>query len=212
MAAVVAASAQVEPPIRQNPLGMNTLYGPTGLLVVPTAYTAVPRELRFGGTFADQVRGPSANWGVTDWIEIGGAFLDVDGGDDKAIANAKVTIHPANFRYFDVGVGIIDAADAINQTAYVVGSVNLTPPRVDSPTDARSVGLRAHAGVGTGMFQERLFGGAELLFADGWSLIGEYDSENFNAGVRYVTPEGVRVQAGVVNKHLMFGLSAQTRL
>ena len=99
--------------------------------------------------------------------------------------------------------------DAINQTAYFVGSVDLTPPNWDPTGRVGSpIALKAHAGVGTGIFQERIFGGAELLFPNQYSLIGEYDSENFNFGVRYVHDDRFRAQFGVQNKSIFFNTTS----
>jgi hypothetical protein len=187
---------------------VNTLYGPAGLIIVPTARTAREGQLVFGTTFAEGVRGPSANYGITEGISVGGAFLDRDGADDKAIANAHIHIIPANFEWFEVGVGVIDAFDAIDQTFYVTGSAFLDVP---TELDDEITGLRVHAGVGTGLFQERLFAGAEFIVNNRWSVIGEWDTENFNAALRYAHDQNFTVQAGFRHTNLFLGASYMMR-
>lgn len=184
----------------------NSLYGPTGLFTIPTAYTASHRQLAFGANFSDRFSGPSFNYGIVPYIEVGGTYLQRTNAANKAIANAKVNFIPSNFNGLEVGIGVIDAADAIGQSFYFVGSADFTPPtwdptgRVGSP-----VALKAHAGVGTGVFNERLFAGAELLFPNQFSLVGEYDTNDFNIGLRYVHDDRVRFQVGFVRKKLFFG-------
>lgn len=190
---------------------INSLYGPTGLLTIPTAYTADPQQFAFGASFGRELSAPSGNYGIVPYVEVGGAFLQRASARNRAIANAKVTIIPQNFDKFEVGVGVIDAVDAVNQTLYFVGSMDLTPPNWD-PTGrtGNPIAFKIHAGAGTGLFQERIFGGAELLFPNQFALIGEYDTENFNVGLRYVHDDRFRIQLGVRDKGLI--LSATTLL
>lgn len=208
-----SASAKEKQPIltgtRSALTQSNSLFGPTGLMTVPTAYTADPGQVAFGASFGDGVRVPSINYGLMRYVEVGGGFVDRDNGRNRFIGNAKVTIIPQNFGNFEVGIGVIDALDAINQTAYFVGSVDLTPPNWDPTGRVGSpIALKVHGGVGTGIFQERIFGGAELLFPNQYSLLGEYDSENFNFGVRYVHDDRFRAQFGVQNKSIFFNTTS----
>lgn len=189
----------------------NSFYGPTGLISIPTAYTVRRNEARVGASFGKNERGPSANYGVLDFIEVGGAFIDRDGLRDKAIANAKVTIVPSNFRYFELGIGVIDVADAIDQTFYFVASADLVTPRLEAPDGSLPVGFKVHAGAGTGMFRERLFGGAELMFGNRFSVLAEYDARNFNAALKYAPNDNLSLQLGVRDSALYFGMTSNVR-
>jgi hypothetical protein len=190
----------------------NSLYGPTGLLTIPTAYTAEHEQFVFGAGFARELSAPSINYGIAPYVEVGGTFLQRTNARNRAIGNAKITLIPQNFGNFEVGVGVIDAVDAVNQTVYVVGSMDLTPPNWD-PTGrtGNPIAFKAHLGAGTGLFQDRLFGGAEMLFPNQISLLGEYDSENFNVGLRYVHDDRFRLQLGLHDKGLIFGASTLFR-
>jgi hypothetical protein len=193
---------QIVPGTREALNSSNTLFGPTGLIRVPTAYVTPHSQVQFSASFGKDLRGPAANWGITPGVEVGGAFMDREGLSNKAIANAKVNIIPQNFEFFEVGVGVIDAADAISRSYYVVGSADFEVPR---RVEQRAIGFRLHAGVGTGMFEENLIGGGELVFDRQFSVIGEWDAENFNAVLRYAHDEFFRIQAGLQHTDLFLG-------
>ena len=188
--------------------GMNTTFGPNGLINIPNAFTARQGEIRLGGTWGRDLRGPSVNYGLFKWFEVGVAGLDFDGSDDKAIISGKVTLLPRNFDRLSVGVGFIDPFDAVNSTFYFVASVDVTPPRISAPTDgSMAVGMRLHLGAGTGLYKDDLFAGAEVLFSDRFSLVGEWDSRNVNAALRFKSNNDVQVQGGVRDKRLFFGIT-----
>lgn len=207
------AGAQWTPGTREAVSTMNTLFGPTGLIATPTAYVSEHSSIQFGAFFGDDISSASGNYGLIRYVEIGGAYLDRTGADDKAVANAKVTIIPQNFRNFEVGIGVIDAFDAIDQTFYVVGSADLVTPewRVNVRGERfSSIGLKVHAGVGNGIFDEELFAGGELLFTKNVSLVGEWDTKDFNAAIRYAHENYFNAQIGFFKSD--FFLSATTTL
>lgn len=194
-----STASQVTEGTREPLTSAATIYGPTGLIAVPTAYTVGGGQANFGAAFARHLNVPSANYGLIPFVEVGGAWLDRRNADGKLIGNAKVTIIPSNFEYFEVGVGVIDAVDAVNRSFYVVGSADLVRPNIEVEGSV-PVGFKVHAGVGSGMFRDRFIGGGELLFGNRFSAIAEYDARNFNAGLRYSHGDTFRIQAGVFDK------------
>lgn len=213
LAALVAMNpctglAQVVEGSREGLTVANSMYGPTGLIVIPTAYVTKSGTWSASAAFGRNNRIPAVNYGLLPYIEVGGAFVDREAASNKSIANAKVSIIPSNFRWFEIGVGIIDAMDAINQTVYFVASADIVPPKWDVPDRGiQSVALKAHAGAGTGLFQEKFFGGGELLFSKKFSLVGEWDTKNVNAAIRYAPKDYVRLQMGVQGKDMFFSLT-----
>lgn len=206
---VGTAQAQVVEGTRSGLTLANSTYGPTGLINIPTAYVVSARTGAFSASFSRDLRVPAFNYGILPYVEIGGAFVDREGASNKAIANAKVTILPSNFNWFEIGLGIIDVADAVDQTIYFVASADLIPPKWQLPSqDSESIGLKVHLGSGTGLFNQKIFGGAELLINERMSLIAEYDSKNVNAAIRFAPTEYFRVQAGF--QHSEIHLSATT--
>ncbi|MEW5884613.1 MAG: hypothetical protein AB1725_10375 [Armatimonadota bacterium] len=206
--------AQWVPGTREAVSTMNTLFGPTGLIATPTAYGSEHNNIQFGAFFGDDISSASGNYGIIRYVEVGGAYLDRTGASDKAVANAKVTIIPQNFRNFEVGIGVIDAFDAIDQTFYVVGSADLVTPewRVNVRGERFStIGLKVHAGVGNGIFDEELFVGGELLFTQNVSLVGEWDTEDFNAALRYAHRDYFNVQFGFFKSDFFLGATTTLR-
>lgn len=203
-----AASAQVVQGSREGLTKSNSLYGPTGLIKIPTAYVASKGEFAVGTAFGKDIRVPSANFGILPYIEVGGAFVDRELADNKGIANAKVTIIPSNFRWFEVGIGVIDAADAVNQTIYFVASLDLVPPKWDVPERGlETVGFKAHVGAGTGLFDSKVFGGGEILFNKKLSLVAEWDTKDVNAAVRFAPTDYIRIQLGNQAKDFHFSVT-----
>lgn len=187
----------------------NSLVGATGLINTPTAYTAEPNVANVGAGFGEGMRGPNFNYGIIEDIEVGAMWVDRPGASNRVIANGKIHILPANFGWFEIGVGIIDAFDAINQTIYVVGSADLEVPR---QVEGDATRFRVHLGAGTGMYNDKLFAGAELQFNNNWSVMGEWDTRDFNGGVRYVHNEDFNMMAGFANTKFFFGMTYKMRL
>ncbi len=186
-----------------------TIWGPTGLIFVPTAFTINAGELNWGAAFSRDYSAISLSYGVIRDVEIGATYLDRDGADNKIIANAKVHIVPANFDQFSLAVGVMDAADAVNQSFYIVGSTALAVPNYAD--DEGAIGFHLHAGVGTGYFDEKLFAGGELLFPRGFSVMGEWDTKNFNLGARYQFRNEFFASAGVYGTSLFFKMNYAMR-
>ncbi len=186
----------------------NTLYGPNGLITVPNAYVATPNRVVAGTFFGDQ-KTLSGNYGIFDNFEVGATFVDRENATDKFIANGKVNIVPSNFRWFELGIGVIDVVDAIKRTYYVVATADLATPEI---LKKNFVGFRATLGGGTGLFKDKLIGGAELLFNNQLSLIGEYNGVDGNFAARYVLNEFFRFQAGVTHKDFFVGLCTAINL
>lgn len=189
-------------------VGANSLVGATGLINTPTAYTAQENVVNIGAGFGEGMRGPSANFGIIQDIEVGAMWVDRPGAGNRVIANGKIHILPANFGWFEIGVGIIDAFDAIDQTIYVVGSADLAVPR-DVQDDA--IRFRVHVGAGTGMYNEKLFAGAELQFNENWIAMAEWDTRDFNGGIRYVHNEDFSMMGGFANTKFFFGMTYKMR-
>lgn len=187
----------------------NALWGPTGLIFIPTAYTAESKTFGWGMGLTKDFSSASLNYAILKDIEVGGAYIDRVDMSNKSIANAKVHIIPSNFDWFEIGVGVMDAVDAINQTFYFVGSADVYVP--DFASQKGAVGLRVHAGAGTGYFSEKPFGGAELLFDRGFSGIGEWDTKNFNFAVRYAHRDEFFVEFGTYASRAMFKMSYTMR-
>lgn len=205
VAASLPAMAEWGPAEEEGPrIRFNTLYGPVGLVTVPTAYVAPHQKVLFGTAFGRDVKSVTGNWGIVPGVDVGGAYLDRDSGAQRVLANAKVNIIPQNFKWFEVGIGVLDAADALNQSFYFVASADWALPSV---LEEHAIGFRLHAGVGTGMFDEKPIGGAEVIIDKRFSVAAEWNSKDLNAVARYAHDENFRLQAGIQGKKGYLGVT-----
>lgn len=188
-----------------------TTWGPTGLINVPTAYTIGRGQASVGASFSRDRRGPTVNYSPVPDIEVGGGYIERDGFDGKAIANGKVLIRPMNFRNVELGIGMIDMADAINQTFYAIGSFDLVAPNARDDVLGEAFRLKVHAGYGTGIYRDKVIGGGELGFSNKVALVAEWDGVDTNASIRYRPNNDITMQVGVMGKNLFFGITSLFR-
>jgi hypothetical protein len=180
---------------------VNTIYGPAGLIAIPNAYTATQNRLVLG-TFFGKDKSVSANYGLIRGVDVGATYVDRSSGNDRVLGNAKVNIVPGNFKHFELGLGVIDLADQIDQTFYVVVSGEWMKPGVLEKSGAS--GVRLHLGYGSGLFNGTAIGGGEVVFTRKFSALAEYDGHRVNGAVRYVHDQALRLQAGIYRSHLFF--------
>jgi hypothetical protein len=183
---------------------VNTLYGPNGLVTIPNAYVATQSRIVLG-TFFGRDKSVSANYGIIRNVDIGATYLDPSEGNDKVLANAKVNVVPGNIKYVQLGLGVIDLFNDLDQTFYIMASGEWIRPNFLERTG--SPGLRLHLGYGSGLFNDSVLGGAEFLFNRKISLLGEYNGHTVNGALRYIRDEALRLQAGVMRSRLFFDAS-----
>jgi hypothetical protein len=187
---------------------VSTLRGPTGLINIPTSAVVPTGTLAIGTNFSRDVRGPSLNYGLTQNVEVGATFFDIDAGPDRVYFHGKLNVIPANLPNVELAVGAMDVGHGDNQTIYVVGSAFLTP---GTWIEENGRALRVHLGYGGGIFRSEIFGGAEAIMDQRWALLGEWDGRNFNGGIRYAHDENFRLQAGFAGTGLFFGANYALR-
>lgn len=198
---VAFSTAQVEPRGENPAIRVNTLFGATGLITVPTSTTTRFDRFQLGVALGQNVRTVSLNWGIFDSVEVGGVVVDRTNQNNKVIATGKVTIIPQNFDWLELGFGTIDPFDAINKTFYGMASVNV---RVPSQAEEQVVGLRLHLGYGTGIYRDKVIGGGEVFLDDQFSILGEYNGVDSNFALRYVYDNNLRLQLGTQAKVIYF--------
>ncbi|MCX7992185.1 MAG: hypothetical protein N2651_00815 [Fimbriimonadales bacterium] len=198
---VAVLSAQVEPRGENPAIRVNTLYGTTGLITVPTSTATRAERFQLGTALGKNIRTVSLNWGIFESVEVGGVVVDRNNQNNKIIATGKVTIIPQNFDWLELGFGTIDPFDAINNTVYGMASVNV---RVPSQAPEQVVGLRLHLGYGTGIYRDKVIGGGEVFLNNQFSVVGEYNGVDSNFALRYVYDDNLRVQLGTQAKVIYF--------
>jgi hypothetical protein len=208
--ALVLGTGRAQVPSAVSDLMLNsnisTLYGPTGLIKVPTAYTVAHEDVEVGMTFGDQFSA-SGNYGVWKSIEAGLGVLDNGSDDDSYLVNAKIDLMPSNFKGFELGLGVVDLFDDANQTFYGVGSLTLWTPKKKQFFS----GVRGHVGYGTGFYDDNIIGGAEVFIGSKMAVVGEYDGIDVNFAARYVYSKAVRLELGWADDAIYFSTSSEFR-
>jgi hypothetical protein len=202
--AIAICAACALPVLAQStilPSRSGTIFGPTGLFSVPTADVLTARKFQIGTHFGRDLSTVAVNAGIANFVEVGAAFLDRDDADNRTIASAKAQFIPTGFENLKIGVGVIDIAKAVERTGYIMVTTRAKVPLEVEDTISQII---LHAGYGTGLFREKIIGGAEGVLNRKWRVILEYDGDNVNGGLRYSHDEYLRLQAGILRNQLFF--------
>jgi len=128
--------------------------------------------------------------GMFNFLEIGGQLFDAPRVGRDLSGSLKVTSAPWTSKYSylpTVGVGIQDVSGGATllKTRYLVLSEDLWR-------------LRLSVGYGAGPDRmEGVFGGGEFKAHDWVYLLGEYDTKEWNAGIRFVAPRFLNFPIGL---------------
>jgi hypothetical protein len=179
--------------------------GATGLLNTPTADVLRHREWNVHVHGTDDFVTYGANFGIVENLEIGVTAFDRNhGGGTDALINLKYRLLPETKSVPAIAVGAVDVTDEFNVDPSIYLVVSKALGKLSS--GAGGYQLRGHVGIGQGIY-DGVFGGLDLILTPRVMLIAEYDSDDFNAGVRFgLTPE-VRADLGVLNGKFGAGLS-----
>lgn len=183
------------------PSRSTSILGPTGLFSVPTADVLSAGKFQLGTHFGRDLSTVSVNAGIAHFAEVGIAYLDRNNVGNRFIVSGKVQFIPTGLENLKIGVGVIDAAKAVERTGYLMFSTRAKLPVAAEDTVSQII---LHAGYGTGVFREKIIGGAEGVINARWRLLVEYDGDNVNGGVRYSHDQSLRLQAGVWRNQLFF--------
>ena len=185
-------------------LADNSLFGPSGLLRVPSAQVVsspgVVGSVYIVNNVATTV---AATVKVLPTVEISPAWVDSRGGDDEFIISAKWRILDENEGQPAVALGVFDATDQINFTLYGVVQKGFTMGKT---------GVNVMAGLGgSDSLVDGFFCGAQFLLGSGASALVEYDGNDVNAGIRWPIADRMMLTAGLVNDELGAGLQYNFR-
>ena len=101
--------------------------------------------------------------------------------------------------------GVVDAANRFSDRASLYGVAT------KSFAGATAYPVRLHVGYGRGVYGSKIIGGGDLLISPRILLMGEYDGDKFNFGVRAgLTPE-IRVELGDYDSNFGGGISYRAK-
>jgi len=164
---------------------VSNIFGATGLLTIPSAYTQRDRTASaFFNANSDFVGGGVIGGFAAGQMgfEGGVSVFDVDGGDTEILGNLKLNFLSETDSIPAISVGVIDVADSLDvgQSWYIVASKYFTRRETD-----QNFALKGHVGFGGGIYDEEPFGGAELFFTRELSALVDVANGDVNIGGRY---------------------------
>lgn len=180
-------------------------FGYTGLMLTPTADILKTGGFGFGAVYltgdSNDTTFLSANVGLLNTLEVGGAWVSPEHGDSSGIINAKLAVLEENAVSPGLSIGVSDITNEIDMTPYVVLSKALLL------NSTNRWAPRAHIGFGGGHL-DGLFAGLSATVNDRTQVMVEYDTNDVNFGVQFAAADRLRLHAGLVSgDRLGLGLS-----
>lgn len=195
LAVVAAALALIVAPAAAAP----AIGGPTGLFDVPTADVLRPNEIGLSAHLISDVAVLGIGFAPVNDLEIGAGLVGFDGGYD-AWPHLKIRLLAETADYPALAIGLNGS------NVYVVGSKRIA-----------GNALRAHFGVGTGKYDgpflaiEKTLNPVSISTKGSASagpvttVIGEYVRHDFNIGIRFGFPNGMRIDLGFLGLDTLAG-------
>lgn len=195
----------------------NSWIGSSGMIMTPVAKTVAPQAgiwtVHYIDYDAGKVQSANVNFGITPSLEVGAAYIDVDGDGSEVVANAKYSLDLAkwtgNEDAPEVAIGAWDIANEFNRSFYVVLSQDV---RLKESGDTSN--FRLHLGYGDndldGGALDGFFGGIEFIPFERGLIQLEHDGENLNAAFNYYISDTVGLQIGSLDGDLGAGISLHT--
>ena len=164
-----------------------SVFGPTGLVTIPTADVVGMTRWNAGITAVELDQGNDltlicGNFGITPSLELGVTREKPEGHSAETLINAKYRVLQPILGGTSLSIGAIDATDQLDSTPYVVLSHDIGAGYVFKQGEITSPQL--HIGVGGGML-DGVFAGVSATIKDKISVMAEYDSDDINLGVRF---------------------------
>lgn len=180
-----------------------TIYGPTGLINVPTADTLSKDAYNLNANQVEFLEDISYgfNFGIRENLEAGFTRLP----NKNTVINLKYMFQPAVDTKTGIAVGVLDATDQVNTALYAVVT------RGFSTETLSGIGnLRASLGLASSTDREQsalnsIFGGVSFDVLKKLTVMLEHDGYDINYGVRYPVLPALTAQAGMVGEdHALF--------
>jgi hypothetical protein len=183
-----------------------SFFGPTGLLVIPTADTLAQRSWNVHVHAIDDLTTFGANFGLTKALEVGVSGATSHGNTD-ALLNAKYTLLMESGKAPGIAIGGVDIADQLDLDPgfYVVATKSLSSLLGGQMS---KYNLRGHIGYGANsIFDDDIFGGLDLQVTPQVQLMAEWISGSFNFGGRIGLGTGIRAELGSYDGEFGGGIS-----
>lgn len=175
--------------------------GYTGLVKIPSAGTLEAGEFAFGvmTECADEFRANDAfgMCGIGGQVEVGvDTFQPSDGKERKVLVNPKYCVRRCLGMRTGYAIGMIDAADEVQRTGYVVASKSLL--RKTNIFSSVVSSVRGHLGFGVGGL-DGVFAGLSIFAGNRVMFSAEWDTEEVNLGFTLTPIRGLRLHAAMID-------------
>ncbi len=184
-----------------------SFFGPSGLLVIPTADTQAQYSWNVHGHGRDNLFTFGANFGLAKGLELGVSGAHFKHGDTKAVINGKYAFLQESGTTPGLAIGVVDAADQLNGKVgpYIVASKSLSS---FLGSQMAKYNLRGHLGYGANsIFDDKVFAGVDLQVTQNIQAMVEWISGDVNFGARLGLGKGVRVDLASYDGNFGGGVS-----
>ncbi len=186
-------------------------WGSTGMILTPSASTLKSTHATVAAHQVDRderkINLFSLNVGVTDWLELGAANVELSDGSDELMGNLKfrLPMHKwlDNLDFPQVAVGVWDVTNQVDRAYYMVLSKRFPVNKSGSSLLDLHLGFGG-SDSGDGAL-EKWFGGMEFSAFRKGKIQAEYDGDNFNAALRYFVAPRVSVDVGTLDGDFGWG-------
>jgi len=176
-------------------------YANTGLFLTPSASVVADKHfnISFKRIFAEEpLRNKTnifnVNYGLTKDLEVGATSWEEEGNQNVQYLSAKYNLTNETDKDPEISIGLIYGTNKNSQgekqtALYVVASQKLIWPK----KVASKYYMRGHLGIGNEIYKGG-FGALELVLNETTRIISEYDSKNFNYGLRINLTKGIALE------------------
>lgn len=171
-----------------------TVFGPTGLIRVPGAYTAPAGSMTFSGHISSDFQSLNMAAGVIDRLEVSAGWVDPDEGNSAAVLSGKYRLWGEQDRGWALALGIFDITNELNSSVF--GTVEKTF-QVGDTSVVGMAGFGEHNSLVDGFFA-----GAELFLGRDYRLMMEYDGNDFNAALHLPVKNKFDIGIGILSDSL----------
>jgi hypothetical protein len=190
-----------------------SFFGPTGLLIIPTANTLDVREWNVHVHALERSDSPvsfGVSAGIAKQFELGVTGYNTSLFGTKALFNMKYNFLQETAVIPGIAVGGFDIGAQLphqDSGVYVVGSKSFAPFLKEQGPLAK-LNLSGHVGYGANnIFHNNPFGGIAAQLPFHFQAMGEWLDGHFYYGGRYSFGTGVRAEVGSYHGHFGGGVS-----
>jgi len=172
-----AAWGQYTEPEAPTPVCPASYLGPTGAILTPTATTSERTwTAAYHGVVDTWDQMWALNVSLVNRFEVGVCNISPEGaGSDSLLINGKVVAVQEDAKTPALAIGVIDLSDKLDRAWYIAATKTFG--------DNIPISLTLGAANGDTML-DGLFGSAAFRFVEKVDFLAEYDTENFNFGLR----------------------------